>query len=304
VRQTYQRLAEPPFDRPTTARATVREWLGVLERDGICKVDRLIAPDRLARLRREVGRSFAWLDGARRFGLKRFRHYDARAYWHPRHRSFVDNDPVAGSDAALDLCCDERVVETAAYYLGKPAHLKRVTAMRYLPSELQDQSQFGWHHDMEDRQIKLMVLLTDIGTHDQYMVYARGTARALRPYRNYLRNGLEVDMGERADSPGIAKTIGTAGDGFFFDSNGAHRGIRSLGAVRDALFVEFTADRNLGNYWGTERDRRGIAPGLTTNDSPLARFFAVEPKWRRAQREAPRTRPTWAETLTRPETWL
>ena len=67
--------------------------------------------------------------------------------------------------------------------------------------------------------------------------------------------------------------------------------------------VEFTADGNLGNVWGSELgvaepDRFGRGP-----DDPLWRFRGLEPKWERVK-DNPRRYTSWIESLDDPDNWL
>jgi hypothetical protein len=157
---------------------------------------------------------------------------------------------------------------------------------------------------MEDRQLKAMVLLTDVGETDQYMTYVRGSHQAFHPYQRFLQNRLDFEYCRTylADID-IFKATGRAGDVFFFDSNGMHSGNRSTsGATRDALFLEFTADRNWASIWGTALRRSEIPEALKVPGGPLGRFLEVAPKW--ARQEQKRTRPTWAVSLEDPRTWV
>ncbi len=99
-------------------------------------------------------------------------------------------------------------------------------------------------------------------------------------------------------------TIGQAGDIFFFDSNGMHRGNRSRGRLRDALFIEFTADRNRNNLWGTALPRNQIPPSLAAADNPLGDLLDAQPKWERRKAGEKRKRPSWADSLEDPSRWI
>jgi hypothetical protein len=136
------------------------------------------------------------------------------------------------------------------------------------------------------------------------MEYVRGSHRAFHPYPRFLKNALDLEYCRGyLDEIDVVKTVGSAGDVFFFDSNGMHRGTRSRGRVRDALFVELTADRNRANLWGTElpRERIRATTGATDLFEPL---LSVEPKWKRARQAPRRNRPSWVDSLEDPAKWL
>lgn len=305
IRQEYQRLPVPPYDVATAPSAEASSYAKQLERDGILKVSGLVDTQQLTQMQADFDRFVRKLKRARLFFRNRFSHYDQEEYWQPQHRAYVTNDALACSAGLLALCCNPIVVETANHYLRKTSHIKRTYGMRYLPSQPLDSNQFGWHHDMEDRQLKLMIILTDIGEADQYMAYVRGSHNTYHPYSRFLKNALDFEYCQTyLDEIDIIKTTGQAGDIFFFDSNGMHRGIRSKGRVRDALFVEFTADRNRNNLWGTAMSRDLFQLGSNATYHPLKELLGATPKWERARDQAPRKRPSWAESLENPSTWV
>jgi GT2 family glycosyltransferase len=303
IRQEYQRLPLAADAQTAASDERVRSAVQALARDGVLRLEGYIDPERLRRLQRDFNRFVRGLRTARLFGLKRFHHYDEREHWRSEHRAYVTNDAIRHSAALLELCCDPFLLALANGHLRKPAHIKRTVAMRYLPSAPLASQQFGWHHDMEDRQLKVMILLTDVGEDDQPMTYVRGSHDTFHPYSRFLTNQLEFDY-VRTYLPEIevVKLTGRAGDAFLFDSNGMHRGNRSRGRIRDAFFVELTADRNMTNVWGSEIRRRRLEPAFLHAHHPLGPLLSVTPKWRRLEPQQ-RKRPSWAESLENPESW-
>jgi hypothetical protein len=160
---------------------------------------------------------------------------------------------------------------------------------------------FNWHHDMEERRLKVMILLTDIGQSDQYMSYVVGSHSIFHPYEMFFRNacGLEYCRSHLGELE-IVNTVGKAGDIFFFDSNGAHRANRRLeGAVRDVFFIEFAANKS--QVWGGDIDRARIDAMSRTGFNPFERMLAARKKW---TLQIARKAPTWIETLPRLDAWL
>lgn len=300
IRQEYQRLPLPPYDGADDPDPTLQ----ALSRDGIVHVPGLVPGEALRRLQSEFPRFVRRLRLTRHF-RRGTPHYDERQYWQPQHRSYVSNDALAHLPSLLAVCCDSSIPALAHRYLRKTAHLKRCYAMRYLASDSMTRSQFHWHHDMEDKQMKAMVLLTDVDEEGQCMTYVRGSHRAFHPYERFLRNDLDFDYcGGYLPRIDIVKATGRAGDVYLFDSNGMHRGNRSHTSLRDALFLEFTADRNAGNLWGTDL-RRASVPPRVGEDGTLAPFLAARPKWLRAKEPGGKRRgSTWSNSLTEPSSWL
>ncbi|MDW3220299.1 MAG: phytanoyl-CoA dioxygenase family protein [Acidimicrobiales bacterium] len=298
IRQAYLRHPDPhnrlSDPRPRRARRVVER----LRTDGVVPVRRLFPRRRIRRIHDRVDLAFRTGEHAE------FRHYDQEQYWRDDQQAWVFNDALAIAPELLALCRDPLLVTTAASYLGKPTHIKRVYGMRYLPKEQPESHQFGWHHDMEDRMVKVMVLLTDVPADGQVMSYVAGTHETVHPFSCFRRNALSFDqIGVDPASCRAVDTVGRAGDVFLFDPNGMHRGRRSLGAPRDAIFIEFTADANHDNVWGSRlgiEEPERFGPDA---DDPLHLFRDLRPKWERRAHD-PRTETTWIESLGDPSRWL
>lgn len=305
IRQAYHRLAVEPFRNCEPQSAQAAAWVAKLRGDGIARIEDLIASAELRRLQADNRRVIMRMRLDRLLKRNPFQYYDQRRYWRGEHRAYVYNDALVHSDTLVRLCCHPLLVETANHYLGKPAHIKRVYGMHYLPSGHIETHQFGWHHDMEERMLKVMILLTDVGERDQYMSYVAGTHNVLHPYPHFLQNKLDYEYyGLSPHDARVVNTVGRAGDLFLFDSNGMHRGNRSPGRVRDALFIEYTVDGNQNNIWGSELPAERLDTLVTAARHPLAAFRGRTPKWVRVRDQAPRKRPTWAEFLEDPANWI
>lgn len=302
IRQELQRLKEPQYLDESALDPEVEQTLRQLRRDGVVKISGLLTPNQVADIQQTFSAWGESIETKRARGDAEFVHYDQEEYWHEAHRSYVTNDAFVHSQSFAQVCCHPRLTTTANYYLGKAAHIKRAYFMRYLPQEPMDRNQFRWHHDMEDRQLKIMLLLSEVGEDDQFMSYIPGSHNAFHPYERFLKNALDFDYCESYLSEiKEFRTLGTAGDLFLFDSNGMHRGNRSEGRSRDALFVEFTTDGNQDNIWGSS-----VTPE-SLQEYPECRqlippFLAVEPKWKRKGQKK-RKLPTWAHSLEHPALW-
>jgi hypothetical protein len=133
------------------------------------------------------------------------------------------------------------------------------------------------------------------------MSYVVGSHQIYHPYEMFLRNTCTLDYcREHLGEIEIDHTIGSAGDVFFFDSNGAHRGIRRpKGAVRDVFFIEFAA--NNAQVWGGDIDRATLDGFVGAYPNPFLRMLSAQKKW---VLPVIRTAPTWIETLPSIEAWL
>lgn len=305
IRQAYHRLAVMPYRDSQPESAQAAACVSRMRRDGILKLGGLVTPAMLRKLQADNRRVILRMRVERLLKRNPFVNYDQKAYWLGAHRAYVYNDALVYSDTLVRLCCHPVLVETANHYLGKRAHIKRVYGMHYLPSPHVETHQFGWHHDMEERILKVMILLTDLAGRDQYMSYVPGTHNVMHPYPRFLENKLDhAYYGISPHDPPVVNTLGKAGDMFLFDANGMHRGNRSMGRVRDALFIEYTVDGNKGNIWGSELSAGKLDSLTQGRDHPLAEFKTLPPKWVRVRNQTPRRRPTWAEVLEDPANWI
>ena len=74
--------------------------------------------------------------------------------------------------------------------------------------------------------------------------------------------------------------------------------------MRDAAFVEFTADCNDGNIWGTDLQQSSIDPSIDPESATLRSFLAATPKWERVRKQKKRRGSTWVNSLDEPSCWL
>jgi hypothetical protein len=229
-----------------------------------------------------------------------YRHYDEEEHFWPADRAYVTNNAFKYSPDLVRLCCNASLVEAANHYLGKRAFVQRGVGMRYLPVATPDHDMFGWHHDMEERRFKVMVLLSDVSESDQHMSYVIGSHQLYHPYTMFFDNVCSLEYCRRhLEKIEIYDAVGLAGDVFVFDSNGAHRGNRRPTArVRDVFLVEFTGDRS--DVWGGDVDPR-LLETIGTEDNPFERMVTAEKKW---NRPTTRQAPTWVENLPHVERWV
>jgi hypothetical protein len=300
IRQQYHRLQICSHNRSMPPRALDAEYTE-LENSGITKITGLVSPSILSQLRADFEE---FIHHLQRKILKRqasFQHYDQEDYWWVKGRAFITNNAFKYSTELINLVCNQDLLELINRYFGKEAFIQRGVAMRYLPSETMDNEMFGWHHDMEDKRLKLIILLTDVSETGQYMSYVLRSHKLFHPYEMFYKNTCNLEYcREHLGELEIFNTIGKAGDIFVFDSNGSHRGNRQPNAqIRDAFFIEFTTDKS--DIWGGDiaKDILNTIPLVSAN--PFSQIIAAEKKWKN---QLTRRFSTWIENLPYPERWL
>jgi hypothetical protein len=297
IRQHYHRF------RGVAARerlaAGVEAWSAELERRGIIKLPGVIGADELEVLRREfegfvlgLRRRLARGEGAKR-------HYFEEEHWWAAERALVSNNAFKHSPQLLRFACRSDILALARRYLGGAPIIQRALAMRYLGAEVAERDMFTWHHDLEDRRLKVMILLSPVGPDDQHLSYVCGSQALFHPYDMFLRNDCGLDYCHaRLGELEIYDAVGAAGDVFIFDSNGAHRGTRRAGArVRDVFLLELNA--SAANLWGGDADP-GVLAELEPLPTALTRLLAAEKKWAAPNPELP----SWVATLPDLRRWL
>lgn len=300
VRLRYHRSAHV-VPHPQARSDTASNWAAELEEKGIIKVAGLIEPDVLARMQDEFAGFVRSLEGKIAQGNGVFRHYDEEEHWWRKDKAYVCNNAFKYSKELVKFCCEQSLVECANLYVGKPACITRGLAVRYFPMRSKDHDMFGWHHDMEEKRFKIMILLSDVGANDQNMSYVMGSHKLFHPYKMFFKNRCSLAYCRKyLPKIDIYDATGRAGDVFFFDSNGAHRGNRREGAsTRDVFLVEFSGDKS--DVWGGDVDSGIIRDIPLGEGNPFSQMMAVEKKW---NRPFSRNAPTWIENLPDVESWL
>ncbi len=301
IRQIYRRTPLVEDDRLALEFGPATEpWLAQLRREGIVRIPGLVPEGELAAMRNDFEGFIRVLDRERELGRADKRSYDEEEHWWPEDRAFITNNAFKHAPSLARFCCDPRLTAVAQSYYGRHAFITRGVAMRYLPLEERHKDMFGWHHDLEDRRLKALVLLTDLPATGQVMSYVKGSHALRHPYRMFFRNEVALADCERAlGTIEIFETTGRAGDVFFFDSNGIHRANRRPDApVRDTFFVEYGIDTS--NIWGGDPPRELVEGLATPENAPFAELLAAGRKW---ERNLTRKLPTWVENLHEIDAW-
>ncbi len=295
LRQAVHRQRDNIGSCPTA----VSERSERLDRDGIIAVPSSLEPNQLASIRDDFSNWVDRLERRRSDGAAEYSHYDQQEFFASSYRSFVSNDAVSWSSEVVLLAASTQLFDLARTYLGGPPLFQRATAMRYLPAAAPPREQFTWHHDLEDKRFKVMVLLNDVETNGQPMRYCVGSHRVRRRIGNFVSNGLRIDEEQAKSGRETFVCEGVAGDAFVFDSNGAHTASRSAtAAIRDVITLEYTVSPSLVFGAG------GKIAGFDRLDSSQRTRFEVmnakSPPWQMPSR---RSLPNWIETLPDVNQW-
>jgi len=313
IRQRYQRLKLPATDvHPSPG---VLDYVDQLEKNGIARVPGLVTSGQIETLKADFARFIDEVDRELASGGGVYAHYDMEMGYRPKQKFYVTNNAFRFSDELVLVAGSDFLCGVARGYLGRRPHLRRAQAMRYEPTPLPflrrklKNVQFRWHHDMDDRLMKVMIILTDITERDQYMNYVKGSHNLFHPYERFFHNRLDKKyvrkaMGHRHLD--IERTIGAAGDAFFFDTNGMHAARRSGGRMRDAFFLGYTTKPD--NHWGADisdhlKEEIARRDWSDVGGNPFEIMLSVPRKWT-VESNLKRTQTSWVLNLYRPETWV
>ncbi|HET9062508.1 MAG TPA: phytanoyl-CoA dioxygenase family protein, partial [Candidatus Binatia bacterium] len=240
IRQRYQLMPRPGWGASSPAPSEMRE----LSARGIVKLPAFVAPDTLEQLRSGFAAFVGLLDRRIERGEGFFRQYHEEDHFWPKDGAYITNNAFKYSDQLVVCACHESVLALTRHYFGKPVHIQRAVGMGYLPGGRTGHDMFAWHHDLEGRRLKLMILLTEISKQDHTMSYVVGSHRIEHPWHRFQQNRLSLGYcSRRLDRLEIVETTGVPGDAYVFDSNGAHMGNRrSTARRRDVFMVEYNSD--------------------------------------------------------------
>lgn len=149
----------------------------------------------------------------------------------------VSSDGLYDAPALTKAAFDKTTTSLAAYYWGRHIYLAQATGTRLEPRrDVGDYRLMQWHHDAKNRQIKVMILLTDLERDDQRMDYLERTHVIWRGRADHGRRSPE----EVAHYGSPVQCVGPAGTAIVFDTNGYHRGNRNDTVRRDVFTFSYT----------------------------------------------------------------
>lgn len=240
VRPFASRLASLPrlqmerlvYERPDTAyrkqvaaRATTPNFHELADRmvaDGGVVVPRMFAGDQLAEMQEE---------------FERLVRSNPPGHGENRNSIHVPTRRLTESAVFSRLALDAAMRNFAEYYWGKPVVLVGTGGTRIEPTETEDYGSYQWHHDGKRKQVRAIVLLTDLPDDGQRTDYVLGTHAAFR----YSVSESRIEKDKAFASGKVVPFAGPAGSVAIFDTNGLHRGNRNPGPRRDTWNFAYRA---------------------------------------------------------------
>ena len=150
---------------------------------------------------------------------------------------------LCSSVAIASVAVDPFLTSLISYYWGKDIFLAELSGSRIEPSRVEEYGPFQWHHDTKRKQVKIMLLLSDVARDGQRMDYIPGTHPIYHQFSIYQDSRFTSDYVRRFREP--VRCAGPAGTVILFDTNGIHRGNRNVGARRDVCIFNYTAGHAL-----------------------------------------------------------
>lgn len=165
----------------------------------------------------------------------------------------LDRQYMTKSRSLGAMAADSFLTDLIRFSWGKRIYLSESNGYRIDPLATTDYSSFQWHHDNKRKQIKMMILLTDVAPTGQRMDYLPRTQKLW--HRHFSSAETRFSNGEitRYGSPPMP-CCGPAGTVILFNTNGIHRGNRNLTETRDIWVHCYTAGRSIFPIAGFHSD--------------------------------------------------
>lgn len=149
----------------------------------------------------------------------------------------ISTGRIAESPTFSRIALDPRLRAFAEYSWGKPVVLVGTGGTRIEPLQTEDYGSYQWHHDGKRKQIRAIILLTDLPDNGQRTEYVLGTNKRFR----YSVSASRLTAKEAIAQGKTVSLAGPAGSVVFLDTNGIHRGNRNLGPRRDTWNFAYRA---------------------------------------------------------------
>ncbi|MBW2716695.1 MAG: phytanoyl-CoA dioxygenase family protein, partial [Deltaproteobacteria bacterium] len=240
IRQAYQTTPRSGSSREGFDSPILRE----VSEKGIVKLPGFVEPAVLEQLQRDFSEFVDRLDARVRRGEGLYRQYHEEEHFWKNDGAYISNNAFKHSPSLVNLACHPSVLELARQHFGKRVHVQRAGCMRYLTGGRMGNDMFRWHHDLEGRQLKLMVLMTEVLESDHTMSYVCRSHKIDHPLHRFRDNRLSLVYCSRfLGELEILQTTGAPGDAYIFNSNGTHMGNRRENArSRDVFMLDYNSD--------------------------------------------------------------
>lgn len=138
----------------------------------------------------------------------------------------------------LDLILDPYLLAVIRAYFGRRIVLAE-SSLEQLPPSDQVAGSYKWHFDIRGKQLKMMIMLSDVGEDGQHFSFVPGT----HVRRSYLSQGesrfTDEDLKQNGWWEKVVNCTGTIGTVLLFDTNGIHRGTRKPTTTRENITSNF-----------------------------------------------------------------
>lgn len=160
-------------------------------------------------------------------------------------RGSIDkNADLAKSLEMSTALTDPLMLAIVSYYLGYPVVLADWRGYRLEPVAPILYRAWDWHNDQKRKEVKMMILLSDVEIDGQAMQFIKGSQQNWWYLVSQDSTKYTAEEAVRLGiSPAVCKCYGKAGSVLFFDTNGVHRGFRNLSERRDVLTFNFLPNR-------------------------------------------------------------
>lgn len=242
VKQYYLTIPSLDFKFNPPQSPFVTKHVNELRKNGIVKISGMINENELKQLQADFRTFIEHVDNNK----LTFIDYHTEDFYKPSTKLYKTNNSFKYSTQLVNFCFNKTVLDIINHYHGKISYIQKGSAYRYLPGPIKPGVSFDWHQDGRGRQLKIMILLTDVEEDDQYMTYVLGSHKIMHPYKTYINRTLNLEYCKQyLNKIKIFKAKGKAGDIFIFDDSGVHSGNRPTpGKTRDVFMLMFTTDKS------------------------------------------------------------
>ncbi len=169
-------------------------------------------------------------------------------------------DVIVTSDELMGIANDPALLEVAAGYLGCKPTIANLGLWWSFPTDGSAQEAENFHRDVDDwKFLKLFVYLTDVGPTAGPHAFVKGSHRSTKFLR--LRRLEESEVANEFPAEKILSITGKAGDAFFEDTFGIHRGVPPITERRLLFQVEYAINPlAVSVYQPVPSSRRDIDP--------------------------------------------
>jgi len=148
------------------------------------------------------------------------------------------NKPFHSVTGLVPLVKDPLIVAFVRGYFRRPDILLAEASLEHLPAVNTDEGSYKWHYDLRGKQLKCMILLSDVPPDGQHFSFVKGT-HVHRPIISRKDGRISDSEMECYDNSLYTHGIGPMGSIVIFDTRGIHKGTRRNTHVRNNLTLNF-----------------------------------------------------------------